>query len=135
MDNEETSRVGKKWTVEENDNLCQELADNKTYEEIALIHKRTIIGIKSRVVTNILYPKYKTDNANYNANDNITIEDLSTLYNIEPEIIERYITKMESPNKKTKKTDEKENIIEYRLMMIEQKLDYLTNIMNAIYHA
>lgn len=127
MDNEETSRVGKKWTVEENDNLCQELADNKTYEEIALIHKRTIIGIKSRVVTNILYPKYK--------NDNITIEDLSTLYNIEPEIIEKYINKMESPNKKTKKTDEKENIIEYRLMMIEQKLDYLTNIMNAIYHA
>jgi len=127
MDNEETSRVGKKWTVEENDNLCQELADNKTYEEIALIHKRTIIGIKSRVVTNILYPKYK--------NDNITIEDLSTLYNIEPEIIEKYINKMESPNKKTKKTGEKENIIEYRLMMIEQKLDYLTNIMNAIYHA
>uniref|UniRef100_A0A6C0LGY7 Uncharacterized protein n=1 Tax=viral metagenome TaxID=1070528 RepID=A0A6C0LGY7_9ZZZZ len=127
MDNEETSRVGKKWTVEENDNLCQELADNKTYEEIALIHKRTIIGIKSRVVTNILYPKYK--------HDNITIEDLSTLYNIEQEIIEKYINKMESPNKKTKKTDEKENIIEYRLMMIEQKLDYLTNIMNAIYHA
>jgi len=127
MDNEETSRVGKKWTVEENDNLCQELADNKTYEEIALIHKRTIIGIKPRVVTNILYPKYK--------NDNVTIEDLSTLYNIEPEIIEKYINKMESPNKKTKKTGEKENIIEYRLMMIEQKIDYLTNIMNAIYHA
>jgi hypothetical protein len=127
MDNEETSRVGKKWTVEENDNLCQELADNKTYEEIALIHKRTIIGIKSRVVTNILYPKYK--------HGNVTIEDLSTLYNIEPEIIEKYINKMESPNKKTKKTDEKENIIEYRLMMIEQKIDYLTNIMNAIYHA
>lgn len=125
MDTEETSRVGKRWTKDEDTNLCQEIAENKSYEDIALIHKRTVTGIKSRVVTNIIYPKYK--------NDNISIIDLSSLYNIEPELIEKYIQKLEIPI--VKKKEQNENIIEYRLMMIEQKLDYITNIMNTIYHS
>jgi len=121
MDITETSRAGIRWTKDEDNNLCQEIAENKSYEEIALIHKRTVTGIKSRVVTNIIFPKYK--------NENISIIDLSSSYNIEPAIIEKYIKKLE-PH-----TDKKENIIEYRLMMVEQKLDYITSILNAIYHS
>jgi len=124
MDITETSRAGIRWTKDEDNNLCQEIAENKSYEEIALIHKRTVTGIKSRVVTNIIFPKYK--------NENISIIDLSSSYNIEPAIIEKYIQKLE-PH--TDKKEKKENIIEYRLMMVEQKLDYITSILNAIYNS
>jgi len=123
MDNDEnTSRIGKRWTTEEDDQLCQEIEENKTYDEIALNHKRTLCGIKSRVITNIMYPKYK--------NDNITIDELSKLYKIDVTLIEKYIQKLETPS--IKRPSKKEDIIEYRLMMIEQKLD---TILNAIYNS
>ena len=123
MDNDEnTSRIGKRWTTEEDDQLCQEIEENKTYDEIALNHKRTLCGIKSRVITNIMYPKYK--------NDNITIDELSELYKIDVTLIEKYIQKLETPS--IKRPSKKEDIIEYRLMMIEQKLD---TILNAIYNS
>ncbi len=44
--NEETSRAGSKWLQEEDDLLLQEIIHN---DEIALNHKRTVTGIKSRV--------------------------------------------------------------------------------------
>ena len=44
------SRVGKNWLLEE---------DEKLVEEIALEHSRNIGGIKSRVISHIIYPKYK----------------------------------------------------------------------------
>jgi hypothetical protein len=123
MDNDDnTSRIGKRWTTEEDDQLCQEIEENKTYDEIALSHKRTLCGIKSRVITNIMYPKYK--------NDNITIDELSELYKIDVTLIEKYIQKLETPS--IKKPSKKEDIIEYRLMMIEQKLD---TILNPIYNS
>ena len=85
MDNlrnkEETSRVGKKWLLEEDEELMKELIDKKSYEEIALNHKRTIGGIKSRVICNILYLQYKDKSK--------TIEELSLEYNInDNEVIE-----------------------------------------------
>jgi hypothetical protein len=40
--NDETSNVGKKWTIEEDIKLLEEFTENKTYEEIALEHKRTV---------------------------------------------------------------------------------------------
>lgn len=57
--NNETSNAGIKWCKDEDDKLVQEIMENKTYEEIALEHKRTITGIKSRVISHIIYPKYK----------------------------------------------------------------------------
>ena len=45
----ETSRSCNKWLPEEDTKLVQEIIDNKTFEEIALDHKRTVIAIKSRV--------------------------------------------------------------------------------------
>ena len=124
MNSEEPSRIGKRWTTEEDDQLCQEIADNKTYEEIALNHRRTLCGVKSRVITNIMYPKYK--------NENISFDDLSSLYNIEIDLVEKYIKKMQ-PSLINNKNKEIENMIEYRLMMIEQRLDYIFNILNRIH--
>jgi hypothetical protein len=58
---EETLNVGTKWTIEEDNKLVQEITDNKTYEEIALEHKRTINSIRLRVISHIIYPKIKDD--------------------------------------------------------------------------
>ena len=88
--NEETSRIGKKWLQEEDDELLRELDDKKTYEEIALNHKRTIGVIKYRIICNILYLQYK--------NKNKTIEELASEYNIETELVIKYINKLENKN-------------------------------------
>ena len=58
---EETMNVGTKWTIEEDNKLVQEITDNKTYEEIALEHKRTVYSIQLRVISRIIYPKIKDD--------------------------------------------------------------------------
>jgi len=87
LNKEETSRVGKKWLLEEDEELMKELIDKKSYEEIALNHKRTIGGIKSRVICNILYLHYKDKSK--------TIEELSLEYNIENDLVLKYINKME----------------------------------------
>ena len=59
--NDETSNVGKKWTIEEDIKLLEEFTENKTYEEIALEHKRTAYSIQLRVISRIIYPKIKDD--------------------------------------------------------------------------
>ena len=132
-ENEETSRHGMKWFSEEDEKLIQEVLDKKTFEEIALEHKRTVSSIKLRIISNIIYPKYK--------NDNITIDDLSIEYNIDKELLEKNIKKIETPkevkksNEKNKNEDEskiKEEILysklstlEDRMIKIEKKLNYI----------
>jgi len=146
--NEETSRVGKKWTVEEDEELMKELNDKKSYEEIALNHKRTIGGIKSRVICNILYLRYKDKSK--------TIEELSLEYNIENDLVLKYINKMDNKieikdsnestilkyidKKEIKKDSEiktKVNIeilydkiisLENRMLSIEKKLDAIIGV-------
>ena len=73
--NDETLNVGTKWTIEEDNKLVQEITDNKTYEEIALEHKRTAYGIQLRVISRIIYPKIKDD-------DEIDMENVALEYNI-----------------------------------------------------
>ena len=48
-ENVNTSRSFNKWSPEEDTKLIQEIIDDKTFEEIALEHKRTVLAIKSRV--------------------------------------------------------------------------------------
>ena len=59
--NDETLNAGKKWTIEEDIKLLEEFTENKTYEEIALEHKRTVYSIQLRVISRIIYPKIKDD--------------------------------------------------------------------------
>ncbi len=61
ISNEETMNAGKKWTIEEDIKLIEEFTENKTYEEIALEHKRTVYSIQLRVISRIIYPKIKDD--------------------------------------------------------------------------
>jgi hypothetical protein len=87
--NDETSNAGTKWTIEEDNKLVQEIADNKTYEEISLEHKRTIQSIKSRVISHIIYPKIKND-------IEIDIEDLVLKYKLDEEQITRHLNKIKN---------------------------------------
>ena len=134
-DNPETSRVGKRWLPEEDEQLLKEIEDNKTYEEIALEHQRTVTGVKSRVVSIIIFPLYKNENKQSNIND------LSIKFNIEHEIIEKYINKLETNNavktsiieNKPKKIYtntislmvEKITLLENKMLIIEEKLNLL----------
>ena len=113
-DNEETSKAGSKWTIEEDNKLLEEVNDNKTYEEIALEHKRTIVGIKSRVISHVIYPKHK---------DNIDIDKLSVDYNIDIQTLKKYINKLDI-NKPNETKIDNNKILEY-LIIINNKLDIL----------
>jgi hypothetical protein len=126
---EETSNVGKKWTIEEDEKLVQEIKDNKSYEEIALEHKRTITGIKSRVISNIIYPLYKDIDEEQ---QEINIQEISREYKIDDWMIIKYMKKMKTkPERKIKETKPKTNdidndnnkrLFEY-LQLLERKMD------------
>jgi len=138
--NDETSRAGNKWLSDEDAKLCQEIKSNISYDDIALEHKRTLGGIKSRVISHIMYPKYK--------NENTSIDELASIYNIEKDLIEKYIQKIENPSTKQQTTNKnkenkhticdntytdkitslKLNSLENKLMILEQKLDYIISI-------
>lgn len=114
-DEEKISRVGKKWVEEEDAILIEEITNKIPLEDIALEHKRTIVGIKSRIISKIMYPKYK--------NDNVSMNDLAIEYNIEKELVEKYINKIEerSQNKKISNVSKvDDNKIEEKSQMIMQ---------------
>ena len=137
--NYDLQNVGKRWLSEEDDKLVQEINDKKSFEDIALEHKRTVTAIKSRIISKIIYIQYK--------NKNKTIDELSSEYNIENYLIEKYINKIETNNAIKKsieennidsKIDEKEKsnsnmelifekmtILETKILNIEKKLYYI----------
>jgi len=96
---EDKSRVGNKWLEEEDNQLKKELEEYKLdYEQIANKHKRNVAGIKARIISHIIYPKY--------LNENIDLETLSNYYCIDINIIKKMIAKIEmkpNNNKEMKK--------------------------------
>jgi hypothetical protein len=121
--NEETSNIGKLWSVDENNELYKEVENNKNYSEIATIHKRTEKAIILKVISHIIYPKYK--------NNEMTLDQLSFEYNIEKDLIEKHIAKYENQPKEPKKPKEQIKIdkilsdLDNRLLRLEQKIDYI----------
>jgi len=121
--NEETSNIGKLWSVDENNELYKEVENNKNYSQIAAIHKRTEKAIILRVISHIIYPKYK--------NNEMTLDQLSYEYNIEKDLIEKHIAKYENQPKEPKKPKEQMKIdkiltdLDNRLLRLEQKIDYI----------
>jgi hypothetical protein len=111
--NDETSNVGTKWTIEEDTKLVQEITENKTYEEIALEHKRSVHGIKLRVISHIIYPKIKdaatavADAADVAISD-MDMEELALEYKIDTSQLIRHINKLKM-NGIAKKRDRSPN--------------------------
>jgi hypothetical protein len=134
---EETSRVGTKWLPEEDTKLVQEMTKNKTYDEIALEHKRSSTGIKSRVISQIIYPIFKEGNK--------TLDDLSIDYKIDKELLEKYINNIDiksvdknssegksnttKSNNKNKELFEKIISFENKFELLENKLDYVISLL------
>jgi len=103
--NDETMNAGKKWTIEEDNKLVQEITENKTYEEISLEHKRTAYSIQLRVISRIIYPKIKDD-------VEIDMEKVALEYNISTKELLYNINKLkmkatENKDKPTKKPIQK----------------------------
>ena len=105
---EETLNAGTKWTIEEDNKLVQEIADNKTYEEIALEHKRTVYSIQLRVISRIIYPKIKDDL-------DVDMEKVALEYNIGTKELLYNINKLNEPTNK--------QILEY-LKQLDNKINF-----------
>ena len=126
--NDETSNVGTRWTIEEDNRLVEEIIENKTYEEIALEHKRTVFGIKLRVISHIIYHKIKDA-----ANADMDMEALALEYKIDTSLLIRQINKIKmkgTVNKqKPKENDDiptNKQILEY-LIMLDKKIDEINS--------
>jgi hypothetical protein len=117
-DNQLLSNIGKKWTITEDEQLLQEVNNNKNYDIIALNHKRTKNAIILRVISHIIYPLYYNDNNN----DDINYEIISKEYNIDIELLKKNINK-----KKEIKKEINEKILE-ELILLNKKIDKLTNL-------
>lgn len=121
---DETLNVGTRWTIEEDNRLVQEIKENKTYEEIALEHKRTVHGIHCRVISHIIYPKIKDEDSDM---DLISLE-----YKIDDSLLLRQINKIKmkgTVNKKSKDNDDiptNKQILEY-LIMLDNKINEINS--------
>ena len=82
------ARVGKKWTIEEDELLKEEVKNKMNYEEIAENHKRNIGGIKSRVISNIIAPLLKNEE---NKDKEVNIKELQEEYGIEEGLLRKYL--------------------------------------------
>ena len=134
-DNEETMNVGKKWAIEEDIKLAQEITENKTYEEIAMEHKRTTHAIHLRVISHIIYPKIK-DNLDVN------MEQVALKYNVDTSQLIRQINKIiikgepkpkQEPSQKPKQqlrqtnyTQINKDILDY-LRKLDSKMDEINS--------
>lgn len=125
----------KKWTVEEDIKLAQEIAENKTYQEIAMEHKRTANSIQLRVISRIIYPKIK-DNLDVN------MEEVALEYNVDTSQLIRHINKiiikgeqkpkqepLQKPKqqlKETNYTQTNKDILDY-LKKLDSKMDEINS--------
>ena len=123
---DEKLRVGLKWTNDEELQLKREVEEKMSYEEIASIHKRNVNGIKIRVISSIIYNLYKKDE-----NENNIIE-LSNIYKLEKDLIERTINKIDNKNNENNDDNNKKKNWK-RLEDIENKLDLLLNHLKINY--
>ena len=131
--NDETLNAGIRWTIEEDNKLVQEFTENKTYEEIALEHKRTVYSIQLRVISRIIFPKIKDDL-------DVDMEKIALEYNIRTKELLYNINKIkikatknkdkpeQKPINKPKHDDEPTNkqILEY-LKLLDNKINEINS--------
>jgi|694.fasta_scaffold150941_2 hypothetical protein len=85
-DQTETSRVGVKWTEEEDESLMDDVHKKLDINDIAKKHQRTVVGIKCRILGNSLRIMEE---------ENITFEDVSELFHLDIEELKNYKLKQE----------------------------------------
>ena len=83
-ENPETCRAGLKWTENENADLMKRAIDKMNIDDIAKAHMRTVLAVKSRIMSNAL---------KIMADQNMTLEQISTYVNVSIQDLEEFIKK------------------------------------------
>lgn len=100
-DNPDTARAGMKWTEEEDVELMERAVSGMDIDDIAKTHKRTVTGVKSRIMSNALAIA---------GGNNMTLEDVSNHVHIPLEELQahkqRSDDKKAQPKKSTTKNTE-----------------------------
>jgi hypothetical protein len=96
----ETARAGLKWEEEESQELMNRIKDGMSLEDIANIHKRTVSGVKNRIMTNAL---------NILKEKKISLDEVSKLVNISVFDLENYKEKIDKKELDKKESDKKES--------------------------
>jgi len=88
----ETSSAGKKWTVEEDDQLIELLNNGTSIEDIAKQHKRTVGGIKSRIKKNVVRVHIEDMcRMVVSSMDPSSVKEMSSIGKLNPEEIEKFL--------------------------------------------
>ena len=97
----ETARTGLKWDEKEIQELMNRIKDGMSLEDIANTHKRTVGGVKNRIMTNAL---------NIMKEKKISFDEVSKLVNISVFDLENYKEKIDKKNQ-IRKNQIKKNLI------------------------
>jgi hypothetical protein len=128
---DETSRIGMKWSYEEDEELLQDIEDIKDINKIASKHKRSPCAIESRIMYHIVFPLYKD-----RIYDNIP--EISEYYNLDYNTIKKYTERIYKQNDilcyentiyKTKNVKKKEDIL-YEYYLAKNKILELNKILD-----
>lgn len=92
----ETARTGIKWDEEESQELMNRIKDGMSLEDIANTHKRTVGGVKNRIMTNAL---------NILKEKKISLDEVSKLVNISVFDLENYKEKIDKKESDKKELD------------------------------
>jgi hypothetical protein len=92
----ETARAGLKWDEEESQELMNRIKDGMSLEDIANTHKRTVSGVKNRIMTNAL---------NIMKEKKISLDEVSKLVNISVFDLENYKEKIDKKESDKKELD------------------------------
>ena len=92
----ETARAGLKWDEEESQELMNRIKDGMSLEDIANTHKRTVSGVKNRIMTNAL---------NIMKEKKISLDEVSKLVNISVFDLKNYKEKIDKKESDKKELD------------------------------
>lgn len=122
-DSESINNFGKKWTLEEENTLLQELEEDTNIKIIAQNHKRTVGGIigKQRAIAYNMY------------SSKMPIEEIILKTKLDNEQIIETIKRKENKQKKVKKIQEPKNIsLENEVILIRSEIKEIKNTLNEL---
>lgn len=115
----ETARTGLKWTLEESQELMKHINEGMSLEDIANTHKRTVGGVKNRIMTNAL---------NIMKEKKISLDEVSKLVNISVFDLENYKQYQDNKEKIDKKESDKkesDNLSSLQMKKLELEMKKL----------
>ena len=116
----ETARTGMKWTEDESQELMKHINEGMSLEDIANTHKRTVGGVKNRIMTNALNIMKE--------NESMSFDEVSKLVNISVFDLENYKQYQDNKEKIDKKESDKkesDNLSSQQMKKLELEMKKL----------